>query len=76
MSRARTGSDQRDDDQPRPLPSGDGPRSGRPKRRHFTAAYKLRMVEEYDAADRGAKGALLRREGLYDAKYRIVASTA
>lgn len=45
---------------------GEGPRAGRPKRRHFSAAYKLRMVEEYDAAPPGEKGALLRREGLYD----------
>jgi transposase len=48
------------------LQAGEGPRAGRPKRRTFTAAYKLRMVEEYDAAERGEKGALLRREGLYD----------
>lgn len=47
------------------LPSGDRPRADRPKRRTFTAAYKLRMVEEYDAAEHGEKGALLRREGLY-----------
>jgi transposase-like protein len=45
----------------------DGPRSSRPKRRTFTAAYKLAMIEKYDAATRpGAKGALLRVEGLYD----------
>ncbi len=35
-------------------------------RRRFTAAYKRRIVAEYDAAvEPGAKGALLRREGLY-----------
>ena len=46
---------------------GDGPRADRPKRRHFTADYKLRVLEEYDpATPPGAKGALLRREGLYD----------
>jgi hypothetical protein len=45
----------------------DGPRSSRPKRRTFTAAYKLAMIEKYDAAtEPGAKGALLRGEGLYD----------
>ena len=45
----------------------DGPRSSRPKRRTFTAAYKLAMIEQYDAAtEPGAKGALLRGEGLYD----------
>ena len=45
----------------------DGPRPGQPKRRTFTAAYKLAMIEKYDAAtEPGAKGALLRGEGLYD----------
>ena len=45
----------------------DGPRSSRPKRRTFTAAYKLAMIEKYDmATEPGAKGALLRGEGLYD----------
>jgi transposase-like protein len=45
----------------------DGPRSAQPKRRTFTAAYKLAMIEKYDAAtEPGAKGALLRGEGLYD----------
>ena len=49
-----------------PVPgiSGSDP-SERPKRRTFTAEYKARMVEEYDAAPDGHKGALLRREGLY-----------
>jgi transposase-like protein len=42
-----------------------GPRSDQPKRRSFTAEYKLAMVEEYDRAEPGARGALLRREGLY-----------
>lgn len=43
-----------------------GPRSQQPKRRTFTAEYKLAVVAEYDAAtEPGAKGALLRREGLY-----------
>ena len=43
-----------------------GPRAGQPKRRTFTAAYKLRIVEQYDQlADPGERGALLRREGLY-----------
>ena len=37
-----------------------------PERRTFTAEYKLRIVEEADAArDPGEVGALLRREGLY-----------
>ena len=39
---------------------------GRPKRRTFTAAYKVRIVREYDQAESpGERGALLRREGLY-----------
>lgn len=37
----------------------------RAKRRTFTAKYKLEILAEYDAAPDGAKGALLRREGLY-----------
>jgi transposase len=53
------------------LPSDDGPRADRPKRRTFTAAYKLRMVEEYDAAEHGEKGALLRREGLYESSIQL-----
>ena len=44
-----------------------GPRSAQPKRRTFTAAYKLEIIRKYDAAtEPGAKGALLRGEGLYD----------
>jgi transposase len=44
-----------------------GPRSAQPKRRTFTAAYKLETIRKYDAAtEPGAKGALLRGEGLYD----------
>jgi transposase len=38
----------------------------KPRRRSFTAEYKLRIVAEYDAcAGDGDNGALLRREGLY-----------
>ncbi|WP_211340920.1 transposase [Xylanimonas allomyrinae] len=44
----------------------EGPRADRPKRRVFTADFKRRIVAEYDAAPRGSKGAVLRREGLYD----------
>jgi transposase-like protein len=45
---------------------GDPPIPDRPVRRRFTADYKLAILAEYDrlSAD-GAKGALLRREGLY-----------
>ncbi|WP_374628476.1 IS3 family transposase [Frankia sp. AgPm24] len=43
-----------------------GPRSDRPKRRTFTAAYKKRILNEYDGlTGAGERGALLRREGLY-----------
>lgn len=38
----------------------------RPRRRTFTAEYKLRVLHEYERlAQPGAKGALLRREGLH-----------
>src|SRR5512144_2015940 len=38
----------------------------RPKRRRFSAEYKLRVLREADACARpGEVGALLRREGLY-----------
>jgi transposase len=45
---------------------GDPPMPDRPRRRRFTAEYKLAILADYDrlSAD-GAKGALLRREGLY-----------
>jgi transposase len=40
---------------------------GRPKRRTFTAAYKARILAEYDALPEGSpeRGALMRRERLY-----------
>jgi transposase-like protein len=45
---------------------GKGPRAGQPKRRSFSAAYKARILQEYDALETGReRGALLRREGLY-----------
>ena len=39
----------------------------KPQRRTFTAEYKSRIVDEYDALPKGGseRGALLRREGLY-----------
>jgi transposase-like protein len=37
----------------------------RAKRRTYSAQYKLRILAEYERCDPGAKGALLRREGLY-----------
>jgi transposase len=33
--------------------------------RQYRAAYKLRILEEYERLDKAGKGALLRREGLY-----------
>ena len=46
--------------------SSAGPRSDQPRRRVFTAEYKLAMVAEYDrATGPGERGGLLRREGLY-----------
>ena len=41
--------------------------AARPRRRSFTAEYKARVVDEYDAFPAGSseRGALLRREGLY-----------
>ncbi len=41
------------------------PRSDQARRRSFTAKYKLDILTEYEAADSNARGALLRREGLY-----------
>jgi transposase-like protein len=43
-----------------------GPRAGQRTRRTFTAAYKIKILTEFDAlTEHGARGALLRREGLY-----------
>jgi transposase-like protein len=41
--------------------------AARPRRRSFTAEYKERILDEYDALPSGSteRGALLRREGLY-----------
>src|SRR4051812_44424123 len=50
----------------RPVDDGGvSPRAERPRRRTFTAEYKQKILAEYDAAEPGQKGALLRREGLY-----------
>jgi transposase len=59
MASAATGQDDA-------VASGKGPRAGKPKRRTFTAAYKARILREYDQLESGReRGALLRREGLY-----------
>jgi transposase-like protein len=50
-------------DEPQQRPNPEVPE--RARRRTFTARYKLDILAEYDAAEDGAKGALLRREGLY-----------
>jgi transposase len=47
-------------------PSKRSPRAGQPKRRTFTAAYKLEILQQYEQLeDPRERGALLRREGLY-----------
>src|SRR6476619_6156772 len=50
-------------DEPQQRPNPELPE--RALRRTFTAQYKLDILAEYDAAEDGEKGALLRREGLY-----------
>jgi transposase len=45
-------------------PDPEVPERPRPPRR-YPAAYKLRILEEYEQLDKAGKGALLRREGLY-----------
>ena len=37
----------------------------RAQRRRYSAAYKQKILAEYEVLDRAGKGALLRREGLY-----------
>src|SRR5215210_74397 len=45
---------------------GDDDPAAKPTRRRFSAEYKLAVLDEYERLDEpGAKGALLRREGLY-----------
>jgi transposase-like protein len=56
-------------------PAGDSGEVGvdpaaRPFRRSFTAEYRARVVAEYEAAPPGQKGAVLRREGLYQSQVR------
>ncbi len=48
------------------MATGEGPRAGRPRRRAFTADYKMRILTQYEQLDDPReRGALLRREGLY-----------
>lgn len=51
---------------PEPEATDVSPRAGRAVRRTFSVEYKKRIVAEYDAAPVGTKGAVLRRERLYD----------
>jgi transposase len=44
--------------------------AARPVRRSFTAEFRSRVVAEYEAAPRGSKAAVLRREGLYQSQIR------
>ncbi len=44
-------------------PSGEVPE--RARRRTFTAAYKLQVLADYETAEPGQRGEVLRREGLY-----------
>jgi hypothetical protein len=39
----------------------------KPERRQFSAAYKLKILQETDSCQAGQIGAILRREGLYSA---------
>ncbi len=39
--------------------------AARPTRRTYTAAYRARVLAEYEAAEHGQKSAVLRREGIY-----------
>lgn len=41
----------------------------RPARRHFSVAYKLKILKETDSLPQGEISALLRREGLYWANF-------
>jgi transposase len=42
--------------------------AARPQRRRFSAEYKQKILEEYEAAPDGEKGSVLRREGLYSSQ--------
>src|SRR5881409_442137 len=47
---------------------GPGARPGVPARartRRYSAAYKAKILDEYESLDKAGKGSLLRREGLY-----------
>lgn len=48
---------------PHQVPDPEVPAKARPKT--YSAAYKARILDEYDSLGKTGKGALLRREGLY-----------
>jgi transposase len=48
-------------------PDPEVPERPRPPRQ-YPAAYKLRILAEYELLDKAGKGALLRREGLYTSR--------
>ena len=56
-----------DDDQT-VAPGSGGARAGAET---FTAKYKMQILADYDAAEDGEKGALLRREGLYSSHIAV-----
>ena len=58
------------DEVPDSVPEGAVDPSAKPVRRSFTAEYRARVVAEYEAAPRGEKSAVLRREGLYQSQIR------
>jgi len=51
-------------------PEGPVDPAPRPVRRSFTAAFRAKVVAEYEAAPHGSKAAVLRREGLYQSQIR------
>ena len=69
VSYSALGAEERSDEAPRAgraRPTPDPEVVAKPKRRQFTAEYRLRILEEADrCTQRGEVGRLLRREGLY-----------
>ena len=69
VSYSALGAEERSDEAPRagrPGPTPDPEVVAKPKRRQFSAQYRLRILEEAErCTQRGEAGRLLRREGLY-----------